>query len=241
MAITNTGTDVNGVHSVQGTRYITKEMTVPADAEILLVALVWNNPAEDVIDVTWDGTTMTKIYATPQTGGSSDCAAEIWGILNPDPTTGNVSGDWGSTPVNPCAILYARCYKGIDTTNLATATNNIDTDEDLDGSNTISLASGGSSGNLLIGLCGGVGDDMIPATNSEGWTEIAEIESGGGAGNNQDCSLYLVETVAPDSLTVTFGAIDENCGLVIELVAATVAPTNDGMLMKMLHEGHLNG
>lgn len=242
MAVSAVGTDFSNVHSVgTGQQLVDASGTIPSGATITIAIAVWNNHGEDLGTVTWDPTgnneAFTKIVETTLDGDSSDVAVSIWGLVSPTPATALVRGDWGGSPTNPCAILYCRSYSGTPSDTVANATNVVGSATDKTGTgNTTTISSGGSSGNLLLFGGGGVGADMVPASNAESWTEISDsLTSGGGAGNNQDCSIYIAEKAAAAGITVTWGATDECAGHVIELVAAG----SGALLMRAQNEGLL--
>lgn len=228
MTVTAVGTNFSAVHSVSGTRYLDPTGTVPSGASLLLCTVVWNNHGQAAPSVTWDPSgvaeSMTSIVATTLDGDSSDTAVAVYGVVSPTAKTANIRVDFGSGATAPCAIAIGHSYSGSDTTDLATATNVVGSATNKAASTTTVITSGGSAGNHLVFCGGGSGDDMVPASNAESWTEISDsVNSGGGAGNNQDCSLYIAEKAAAAGITVTWGASDENAGHIIELVAASPA------------------
>lgn len=227
MAVSNTGTDFSGVHSISGTRYLVANGTIPSGTTLTVAIVVWTNHGETLNAVAWDPTglnePMTLIDEIDLVGGSADCAVSMYGIVNPTAQTADMRADFGASPINPCAILYCRSFTGTATSSVAAATNAVNSATNTTDTDTTSVASGGSSGNLLLFGGGISGDDGNPASNAEGWTEVSDsIDSGGGAGNNQDASLYVAEKAAPSGITVTWAVSDQNAGIIIELVAGGI-------------------
>ena len=190
----------------------------------LLLCFVAHIAADEASGITWgsDSQAMTEVSKVNATStASADAAGSIWALVNPKVETGTFeittgSGVWGSWQIKGGLNVH-----GTATASVAAAISELSNDENKDPSSTNVHASGGSSGNKLLFFGVGIGDDMVPASNDASFNELAEINSGGGAGNNADGSVYICEGDAPSAITVTWNTSDENAGSLYEIEAAS--------------------
>jgi hypothetical protein len=187
----------------------------------LLLCFVAANASESASGITWNGQAMTEVSKVDATSNvSGDAGGSLWALVSPTPATGNFevtsnSGSWGSWHIKAGLNVH-----GTKISSVSDAISELSNDENTSATNTNVHASGGSSGNKLLFFGVGIGDDMVPASNDASFTELAEINSAGGAGNNADGCVYICEGDAPSAITVTWGATDENAGSLYQIVAA---------------------
>lgn len=194
---------------------ITFSHTTTSTTELLLVSIT-TSAAETVSTVTFDSVSMSLIHGTTPSLVGQDSYSLVYGLVVPAAQknkTANCVVTFGNAAAT---TISADNYTGVDTTDLASATNYIsDAVNDAPSSSTV-LSSGGTSGNLMFGMAG-IRTNTITAS----WgslTEISELAGG----------LYVLTTAdgpAPDGDTVTWSGSDENAGVLIELVAASVSAT----------------
>ena len=187
----------------------------------LLLCFVAANASESASGITWNGQAMTEVSKVDATSNvSGDAGGSLWALVSPTPATANFevtsnSGSWGSWHIKGGLNVH-----GTKISSVSDAISELSNDENTSATNTNVHASGGSSGNKLLFFGVGIGDDMVPASNDASFTELAEINSAGGAGNNADGCVYICEGDAPSAITVTWGATDENAGSLYQIVAA---------------------
>ena len=195
----------------------------------LLLCFVATTAAETCSGITWNGVSLTEVSKVdPSSSSSGDAGGSLWALANPTPATANFevsssTGNWGNWHIKGGLNVH-----GSVSSSVSDAISELSNDENKSATNTNVHSSGGSSGNKLLFFGVGIGDDMVPAANDAAFTELAEIQSAGGAGNNQDGCVYLAEKNAPSSITVTFGASDENAGSLYEIIAAADPKTGSG-------------
>jgi hypothetical protein len=202
--------------------------TVSAGTTLLVVA-VWSqaNEVPGSNGVSWNTSESLTLVDRLDGGssGSDDVEVSVFAIVSPTATTANIVVDTGSV-INNASAYAAINITGSVTTSVAAAIQLLSESSDLVPENTTSIhASGGDAGNGLFFIGGGIGDDMIPASNDAGFTEILEDNTGGGAGTPADLSAYIAELLdgAPSAITVTWAVTDEHVGGLFEIVAAAAS------------------
>lgn len=225
MAVTRVGTDSSYFETTTGTNSYDMSHTTPSGASILIVsACMLGNRAFNGV-ATWDTDDMDLIGETALTSsGVPDVG--IWGFVSPAAKTANVNVSW--TNASEPFWIAAQSFAGTVTTSVPDATNLVETVTNGATSTTV-FASGGSSGNALLVVAGAIGDDMDPASNDAGFTEILDQGTGGGSGINADLCCYIAELLSglPSAVTITWATSDDNSGMLIELVAASAGTTSD--------------
>ena len=237
MSVTQEGTSSIGVDSDTLNDTLTYSHTVPSGTDLLLVTVA--NNANEVLSAapTWDSTSLTLIKQSTDSGASDNVELNLYGLLSPTPATGNTVVDFLSDTA--CMWSASVNYAGVDTASLAAAITFLSEDVDDAASGTTSVhASAGSSGNGLFQFGSCIGADSTPASNSDGFSEIHDTDTGGGENNNQDHGCYVSELLSglPSGITVTWGATDEKASMFFELNAATAS----SMMAKMMQEGQMN-
>lgn len=198
----------------------------------LLLCFVATTAAEACSGITWNGESMTEISKVDASSSSSgDAGGSLWALLSPTAATANFevsssTGNWGAWHIKGGLNVH-----GSVTSSVSDAISELSNTENKSASNTNAHSSDGSSGNKLLFFGVGIGDDMVPASNNASFNELAEIQSGGGAGNNQDGCVYLAEKNAPSAITVTWGASDENAASLYEIVAAAEAGSTSQLML----------
>jgi hypothetical protein len=220
MAITQVGTPTSDTNTTPGNATLSISATIPAGASCCNVAIVLKAD-ETMTSVEWSigPQAFTQVGTSTSSGNAQDIVVFCYTLVNPTDGTGTITVTH-STTNSSCAAQV--CYAGTVTTSAADAC--IERAEDVNNAPTsdTTLASSGTSGNALFGIAGFMGADGDPTSNSEGWTELFDIQSGT-AGD--DKVLYICEelTTVPDSWTVAWSATDENAGILMELIAAEEA------------------
>lgn len=226
MAVTNNGSSTLYTDSAS-TDQPTFNHTVPSGTDLLImISGVRANTEMSATSPTWNGTQLSLIADTGEFT-SGDARVFCHGLISP--TAGSNKSTWlnWETPGSPpCSWVAMLNYSGVDTTSLAAATNSLETVANTVGDETQTVfSSAGSSGNGLLIGCGAIGANTSPASNNASFTELYDTDTGGGANNNNDQGIYVAEhlSAAPTAVAVTWGSPDENAGVYIELVAASVA------------------
>jgi len=189
----------------------------------LLLCFVASTADESASGITWgsDSQAMTEVSKVDATSNAlADAGGSIWALVNPKVETSTFEITSGSGAWFNWHIKGGLNVHGTATASVAAAISELSNDENKSETSTNVHASGGTSGNKLLFFGVGIGDDMVPASNDASFNELAEIDSGGGKGNNNDGSVYICEGDAPSAITVTWNKSDENAGSLYEIVAA---------------------
>ena len=189
----------------------------------LLVCTTAHLAHETVSGVTWNSGAMTLIVTLDASTSTPDAGMDVWGLVSPTATTADLevtssSGSHALTHSKMCINVH-----GTVTASVAAAIQNLTIDENDVPSSTNVHASGGSGGNKLLFIGMGIGEDMVPASNADSFTELEELATAGATGDNNNHSIYIAEKDAASGITVTWGATDENLGGLFEVVAAAGA------------------
>ena len=210
--------------------------TVPTGATLLLVSVGFRQN-EILNGIDWNTSeAMTVVRLTDSSGDVSDVGVATFGLINPTATTANVDVDYASA-LNPDWVVISN-WTGTVTSSVAAATNFISEDENIIGTNTTVLTTGGSAGNLMYAAAACVGDDASPGSESPVFTEITNTNTGGGSTGGADQSLFVGHIAAPSAVTITWLQTDENSGHLLEIVSAAVG----GRIMSSLvNSGGLAG
>lgn len=217
MAITRVGTETDGDTTTTGTA-ISFSHTVPSGASLLLVAVHMQGDETITGNLTWDGNDMTLIHATPSSS-SGDQRAWLWGYINPAATTAIIAG---TTSTCEFRGIGAVNYAGTETSSVGAATNYLSEDNNTTNTSTNVHSSAGTAGRTLIVTAGWRGGDMTPTSVDNSFTEVWDRASG--SASAADTSHMLGELIggAPSAVTVTAGGSDQNAGILIELIPASV-------------------
>jgi hypothetical protein len=202
--------------------------TVDADTTLLVLAIQLEAHQSLSVEPYWNTTeAFTLIYATTSSNTDGDMRNYIYGLVSP--TAGSHSITYTVTG-GDCGVGTAVNYLGTINSSVEDATNFVSVQ--LNGnsaSQTVNLASGGSSGNTLFAAACFRGGDGDPATNGEGFAELAD--SATGTSTSSDISFYVADLIggAPSGIIVdwTGTASDECVGQLIEILPyAPPADTN---------------
>lgn len=217
MAVTQVGshTTENSSSSV-GSHSYSHTTTADTDLLVLVVQLEGNEEVDGT--PTWNSLNFTLIDAGTDTGSNGDTRTYIYGMVSPGAATATVSISFLSN----CDPSMSACinYAGTDTASVAAATNVVDAVSNTSTTSTTVFSSGGASGNGLFVTGVGQGQDMQPASLDNGFSEIWDEQTGGSS--TRDFGHIGGELLSglPSGVTITWGATDENSGVLIELVAA---------------------
>lgn len=219
MPITRGPTENNFTSSVSGTARSFSH-TVDASTTMLFISIHQRADIGLTVAPFWNTTeAFILVHATTASGGGADMRCWTYVVLNPTATTANITY---THDVDNQTVCTAYNYLGTETSSVGAATNLIDDVVNNGGSITTVLTSGGSSGNALIAVASIVGGDASPATDDSGGAFNVLGNGNTGATATNDTSYYAADllTGLPDGLTITWAVNDENCGQLIELVAA---------------------
>jgi hypothetical protein len=238
MAVTRGGT-VTTWSTSGTTSSVSQSHTVDADTTLLI--LVISAEAQETMDTepVWNSSeAMTLIHASTA-GTSGDVRNWIYGLVNPTATTANITYTVSS---NDNGHFTAINYKGTVTDSVAAATTYIDEDVDNAGTTDNYSISYSTTANCL--LTAGVfrGGDGDPASNNQGFAELAD--SGTGTSSTSDISFYVADSLSGDTagtITVTWSATDENAGQLIEIIEdnpnVNVSATTDTLTITEYNAG----
>jgi hypothetical protein len=217
VAVTQVGTHTT-FNSSASTSQHSYSHTTTSDTS-LLVLVVHIEGDETVTSLpTFNSSDFTLIDAGTGTGSNQDMRTYIYGMLSPGAATASVVVNLSS--VNP-SISACVNYAGTHVTGtIADATNVIDTVSNTGATSTAVFSSGGTSGNGLFCSVAAQGADTQPmASTSSVFSEIWDEETGGGSSANDfGHGGYELLSGIPAGTTITFGASDENSGVLIELI-----------------------
>ena len=219
MAITFPGSVSTGVQSASADTVVISAHD-PSSCD-LLIAVAGYNANRNLASVNSDQDGFfTQVSESTRSGSSGDAAVDIWALLAPTDVNHSVTFNWGVAAGPNAAWAALINVSGIDTASVAAATNDIEEQVDNIGSNSMTFSpGGGTSGNICLVAVSVIGDDASTTwTNDESETVLVDVETGGGAGNNDDHSGYVAHMPAPSSPAITWNPTDENAGLLIELV-----------------------
>jgi len=197
--------------------------TVPSGTTLLIVS-VGTRQDQTLNGITWNTSeSLTAIRDTDSTADSNNMKVATYGLVNPTAGSFNVDIDYAATINMDWAVISN--WTGTDSSSVANATNYHNEDENNTGSasNTTVLTSAGTSGNVIYVAAAIAGADGDPGSESPTFTEIANQDTGGGAGSSSDASLFVGYVDAPSANTITWAVTDENAGHLLELVAGNAA------------------
>lgn len=200
--------------------------TTTSDTDLLLVCVITLGNENVTGTPTFDSDNLTLIHDVGQ-NNSSDVRIQIWGIVSPGAKTATVSVDFISG-VDP-SVLAMINYKDVDTASVAAATNFINDDVNDVPTSTGVHASGGSLGNTLFVVGGGIGADMQPASVDNSFVEIWDEQTGTSTSTDLGHIGAELLTGLGSGVTITYAVSDENTSVLIELVALVAA--QDGIVM----------
>jgi len=201
----------------------------------LLIVYIGLEAGEDVSGTPqWSlggGENLTLIHETTASGSNNDCRSFFFGLINPTAGAGTVTINFTSN-VNPgwtCAVNYLNTVS----TSVAAATNFLDDDVNDTGTSQFRYTTSlGTISNALV--CGGhaQGQDTSPMAPNQAFTEVFDTTTG--PSNSADFGVWFGELFSelPSGLTVNMSATDENCSIIIELVAIFVPATQNPALTR---------
>lgn len=226
MAITRTGSTGLDVWTAAATTHSFSH-TVPSGTDLLLVFCGTQASAAVSGSPSWGATTLSTIGATTSSGANADVAMYARGIVSPTPGTQTLTWAWNAS--REASWCTCHNFVGTETSSIGAAVAVLDEAVDNAGSeNTSVFSSSGTSGNALVFAGMSVGADSTPASNNASFTSVANGDTGGGAGNNDDYGFYVAEllTGLPSAITATWAATDESAALLLQLVAASAVVTS---------------
>jgi hypothetical protein len=160
---------------------------------------------------------LTLVDATTSSGSNNDMALATYALVNPTvETNGTVTVTHSS---NDNSITTAVNYIGTVSSSVANAIQFLAEDVNDAATNTLVFSSAGTAGNCLYGsFKGGDGD---PSSNNASFNELYDAASG--TSTNADIAGYVIDLLdnAPQAVTCTWNATDENAGHYLEIVAAS--------------------
>jgi hypothetical protein len=197
---------------------VDEEYTIPSG--ISLAILVVGSRADIHVTNTpsWNTTENFTLKQNIDNGANAyDCAMAIYGLINPTATTADIS----YTKSNSSEFAHHLfLLSGTDTTDVATAIQDVTFVNNVGNTSTSVIASGGTSGNypILVGTFGAGGGD--PTSNNQSMTEIHESS----VGFQSAYAAHGVMTL-PSAVTITWNATNENIGAVLGIKPAAAGGT----------------
>jgi len=197
--------------------------TTTSDTSLLLLVIHIEGNESISGTPTFDSANFTLITSQSATGSNGDTRSFIYGMVSPGAKTATISISFASN-VNPSTSICIN-YKDTETSTVAAATNPIDDVQNTSTASTAVFSSGGASGNALFVATVGQGADMQPLSFDNSFAEIWDRQTG--TSNAADFGHGGAEllTGLPSGVTCTFGATDENGGILIELLVPDISPT----------------
>lgn len=197
---------------------VSQAHTVNAGTTLLLLAISAEAFVNLTVEPYWNGTeAFTLIHASTSSGSSGDVRNYIYGLVNPTVKTANITYTLES---NDNAHFTAVNYLGTTSSSVEDATNYINEKVNDSAATTVNIASGGTEGATLFAAAVFLGGDGDPATNGEGFEELAD--SATGTSTSADISFYVADKIggAPSGIIVDWvgTASDECCGILIEIL-----------------------
>ena len=164
----------------------------------------------------FDGDSLTKIGGA-KTGGSSDQQEEVWGFVNPAEKTADIVLNYqGPNGGVTCKVVF---YNGTETSSIVAVFAEIDVDTDDAGTtDTATLVSGGSAGDLVVVSGNHRGNDGDPATVA-GFTILHNSDNNSGTANN-DHAFVIAHKAAPSGATIVWQTSDELAAYSLRVIGA---------------------
>lgn len=190
---------------------------------ILVQHLEGNEASHSTVPV-WDSAGANEDFVligdSGLVGSGSDVRVYTWGIVSPTAGTSKTVTVRTAANSNPWWVM-SRNYAGTEVGTVGAATNLLTHDQNTTPGTTGVHASGGASGSALIVHGSLQGNDGHPASNSGGYTEIYDTETGPDV--TPDFSIYYAELLdsAPSAVTITWGASDQNTSSHVEILPAS--------------------
>jgi hypothetical protein len=225
MPVTYLGTATSNANSTATDTIDLTNHTVDSGTTLLLLGAGIRGASIAVSTITdWDtGQSFSKISETVPVG-DTDINFEIWGVINPTVQTKTITITLDSA-AGQYQWGWLANFGGTDTSSVAIATNvleNVDT-TDPSTATSVAFSSAGTAGNAVVATAASVGDDSSPSTHDSGngFTEVIDSLTGGGAGGNADSTFHMSYNLsgAPTACTVSFsGSADQCAGIYLELL-----------------------
>jgi hypothetical protein len=222
MAITRGATVTVGVDSATPI-IATLAHTVDASTTLLIVTFHCEGDL-GISAVNWNTTeAMTEISSVTTSASGGDCRVYVFGRINPTVTAANVT--WTVADAGDNLAVVCVNYLGTDTSDVATATNAIDTEDNGNAAaTTVPLTGTTTSGSTLYVAGTFYGGDGNPSSETTAsFTTVREGETG--TSTTTDTCYFTGEkiaggtggTVSP-TIDWTGSASDECVGLFIEIL-----------------------
>lgn len=201
---------LNGIHTT----------TSDTDLLLCLVAIKGNEALEaaPLFDIGGTDQSLTLISDIGGQGSNGAIRTMVYGLISPGAVTNaNVRVDVEFS-ANAIVGVWMN-IKGVVTTSVAAATNELETERPVPAASSLSFASAGSTGNGLLTWCAAYGNDMAPSSVAGFTEQVDGVTAATTSDIAYNCSTLL--SGAPSGATCTWNTIDESSGCYIELIPAT--------------------